>query len=234
VFVDRKSCILTNCGHWALEDYSMKSIAVAGAVAGALALLAAVPAQAAVISFANFDDLGGGAGASFFNVAVADGWIGGADLIEIQHNSIAGDPFSSPNLVELDTFGNSSMFQSLAAGHYTVDWEYSPRPGIPASSNGVTLSIGSTLLDSVTGDGAGNTVWGARHVDFTTTGGALTFAAIGTSDSLGGYLDDITISELSVSTHGAVPEPATWALMIGGFGMAGAALRRRRSMRAAA
>jgi hypothetical protein len=31
----------------------------------------------------------------------------------------------------------------------------------------------------------------------------------------------------------AVPEPATWALMIGGFGFAGAALRRRRSQRLA-
>ncbi|TAJ74893.1 MAG: PEP-CTERM sorting domain-containing protein [Phenylobacterium sp.] len=30
----------------------------------------------------------------------------------------------------------------------------------------------------------------------------------------------------------AVPEPATWALMIGGFGMAGATLRRRRAVAA--
>ena len=32
----------------------------------------------------------------------------------------------------------------------------------------------------------------------------------------------------------AVPEPATWALMIGGFGLAGGALRRRRTVAAAA
>jgi hypothetical protein len=32
---------------------------------------------------------------------------------------------------------------------------------------------------------------------------------------------------------GAIPEPSTWALLIGGFGMAGAALRRRRGSRSA-
>ncbi|MHA6718331.1 PEPxxWA-CTERM sorting domain-containing protein [Sphingomonas sp. RS6] len=32
------------------------------------------------------------------------------------------------------------------------------------------------------------------------------------------------------ATGGAVPEPAAWAMMIGGFGLAGAAMRRRRSV----
>ncbi len=54
-------------------------------------------------------------------------------------------------------------------------------------------------------------------------GDKLTFVAEGTSDSLGGYLDNITIST-------AVPEPATWAMMLLGFGGLGALLRRRRTL----
>jgi hypothetical protein len=39
---------------------------------------------------------------------------------------------------------------------------------------------------------------------------------------------------LTLDTTAAVPEPATWAMMITGFGLAGATLRRRRSALAAA
>jgi len=42
-----------------------------------------------------------------------------------------------------------------------------------------------------------------------------------------GFPSYMLVDNISV-TSGAVPEPATWALMIGGFGMAGAMLRRRR------
>ena len=40
--------------------------------------------------------------------------------------------------------------------------------------------------------------------------------------------------ELTYSLNGAVPEPASWALMIGGFGLVGASLRRRREAVSAA
>jgi hypothetical protein len=39
------------------------------------------------------------------------------------------------------------------------------------------------------------------------------------------YVDDVSVTGLA----GAVPEPASWALMIAGVGVAGGALRRRRS-----
>jgi hypothetical protein len=39
-------------------------------------------------------------------------------------------------------------------------------------------------------------------------------------------LDNLTVTGTRLTS--AVPEPATWALMISGFGLAGAALRRER------
>ena len=46
-----------------------------------------------------------------------------------------------------------------------------------------------------------------------------------------GYI--AAINGISVGGNPAIPEPSTWALMIGGFGLAGAALRRRRAIAAA-
>jgi hypothetical protein len=63
---------------------------------------------------------------------------------------------------------------------------------------------------------------------------SLTFAMSGGDQ---GFADESwNIIDATVNGNapgsGAVPEPATWALMIGGFGMAGAMIRRRRSLAA--
>ena len=51
------------------------------------------------------------------------------------------------------------------------------------------------------------------------------------SSSLGVGLDNVTFESLGGAPVGsAVPEPATWAMMIAGFGLAGASLRRRRAI----
>jgi hypothetical protein len=67
--------------------------------------------------------------------------------------------------------------------------------------------------------------------DTTATSFTLTFSSTldqGFADESWG-VDNLMITDnVRVVTPGAVPEPATWALMITGFGLAGATLRRRR------
>ena len=58
-------------------------------------------------------------------------------------------------------------------------------------------------------------------------GSVIRLAATGMSNSLGGYLDNITLETAGPRT--TVPEPASWALMIMGFGGMGAMMRRRRT-----
>jgi hypothetical protein len=56
-----------------------------------------------------------------------------------------------------------------------------------------------------------------------TSGGSTTFALQdGGNDNIGVVIDNLSLSV------GAVPEPATWAMMLAGFGLAGMAVRRRR------
>jgi hypothetical protein len=44
----------------------------------------------------------------------------------------------------------------------------------------------------------------------------------------------MVVTSMIVTSTGSVPEPAAWTLMIGGFGLVGAALRHRRNAPATA
>ena len=63
-------------------------------------------------------------------------------------------------------------------------------------------------------------------VSFTGVGRSAVFR--GDGNNLG--LDDIVFDLVSLPGGGGVPEPTTWAMMIAGFGLAGAAARRRKAL----
>jgi hypothetical protein len=184
------------------------------------AALAAAPAGAATTFFNDWESTDFGAGPGFIILPSYEGWTAGPGPgIEVQYNNVAGLPFSGENLVELDSTGNTQMNRNIDAGTYKLTFYYSPRPGIAAASNGIDVLVNGTSVFNVTGDGGGQTGWVLQTVNFSIGApGVLSFAALGTSDSLGGYLEDVRLA--------VVPEPATWAMMLGGFGLLGAALRR--------
>ena len=78
-------------------------------------------------------------------------------------------------------------------------------------------------LTTLTGSGAGLSDHAWRQFSFTVRGTGsdqLRFAAAGTSDSLGGSLDNITLM--------AVPEPGSLALVLAALGAVGLAARRQK------
>lgn len=147
--------------------------------------------------------------------------------IEVQTNGTLKkiDAQDGSYYVELDSKNNSSMEQqvTLSAGTYDLSFYYAPRDK-DANSNGIDFSIGS-LAGNVAGPNAEfpRFEWTevTRRFSVATDGSyTLSFAASGASNSLGGLIDNVSISE--------VPLPASAALLLGGLAGFGA-LRRKKA-----
>ena len=81
------------------------------------------------------------------------------------------------------------------------------------------------------GASSSQTITGAALALFIGTG-TLTYSdASGLSISLPQYDYYRGTTTATVTYFAGTPEPATWALMVGGFGLVGAAMRRRRAVR---
>jgi len=153
------------------------------------------------------------------------GWtLASGPSIEIQNNYL-GAAFAGQQLVELDSQSNSGIFQDLSTivGPYTFSFAYSPRPGW--AENPVQVFWNGALLDTVNASGAGltNTSWVVRSYNVTASAATtrIQFNAIGTSDSFGGFLDNVSVDN--------VPEPASAVLC--GIGVAALLACQRKPVR---
>jgi len=132
----------------------------------------------------------------------------------------------------------------LFTARTTPDGDTVPGFGLPGLAPGVVLTPASTPIipggpawsplggssGSCYDDGCGYTGWIGMTYTIADAGNySLIFGVTNwddTSYETGLAFDGLTIDDTPI---GQVPEPATWAMMIGGFALVGSALRRRRT-----
>ncbi len=141
------------------------------------------------------------------------------------NGSGAQNPFSLPGGNYLSVLGGGSASLTFDNAMKSISFNW----GSVDTYNTLTIHWSGGNEVVIGNPGGGNQQNAASNGLFQawTTGSdyitGLTFASTGNSFEV----DDI-------SGTSAVPEPATWAMMITGFGLAGAAIRRRRTSFAAA
>ena len=218
----------------------MKNIVIAAA---ALAGFAAVPAQAVTLvatngSAAVFTQSANGAQydfdrASTGNVGDPAGFqrIGGRVMTDSVEN-VAANPFGAParNSYLYVSTGGTSVIRSIATG-ITGYREVSFYIGSIDWGNTVdVLDLGGNLLRSFTGQEMASPASPSGDQDFPLNNRLLTFTA-DAGELIGGLRFSSTVDSLeadNVRFTAAVPEPATWAMMLVGFAMVGATARYRR------
>jgi hypothetical protein len=190
-------------------------------------LLAAASAPAAVINLVQNGSFEANpvANGAADNLWSMNGWTVGGNAVEVRNN-VAGTASDGSIYVELDTFANSWISQTIntsAAAPYTVSFDYSPREFTNAATNGIEVLWNGQALATYSGNNGGpGNQWQRYSLSVMGAGVSsnLEFRAVGASDGLGGSLDNVSVTS-------AVPEPGTMASILLGLGVLGFSLRRK-------
>lgn len=129
--------------------------------------------------------------------------------LEIQ-NHVAGSPLEGAQQVELDSHCPTTIFQNLQTEPgraYELSFGYSPRPGV--GDNRVRVYWDGQLVSELNASGSGlaDTSWQHITVQVTASGAStrLTFADASTADSLGGYIDAVSVSVAACTVDPGAP-----------------------------
>jgi MYXO-CTERM domain-containing protein len=157
------------------------------------------------------------------------GWTGQSNQIELRNN-VAGAAQNGSNFVELDVVRNSGIYQDIiGTGLVNLSFFYAARPNT-GMTNGLGFSFGavtgSLLATATNATSTHNWLqYSLNNFQLNASGiTRLSFFANGTSDGLGGSLDNVSVTAVS-----PVPEVETYAMLLAGLGLIGAASRRRRN-----
>ena len=124
----------------------------------------------------------------------------------------------------------SQMFSLGAASSLQFSIAMATEAGFDGSTLQVTIMNSANAIVAQSGlftNTNGNGVWDVKNWGFNLDAGSYAIAlhGIGAGNAWDVILDDARLEASPIAN--AVPEPATWAMMISGFGFVGASLRRR-------
>jgi Protein of unknown function (DUF642)/PEP-CTERM motif len=152
---------------------------------------------------------------------------GNVDLV-YQSGGWPANPDTQPNYLDLN--GNTAgaiqqTFDTTVGQKYTLSFVYSNNAGASPNPDRANVVIDGTTLDTIQHYGAttSDLNWTAFSEIFTATGlkTTLSFAQIDNCCNGGILVDSVNVS--------AIPEPATWAMMVLGFFGIGFMAHRRKS-----
>ncbi|QKS01942.1 choice-of-anchor C family protein [Sphingomonas sp. CL5.1] len=212
----------------------MRYILALTAAGAALAL----PAGANAAAFVNGSFESGVAPGTYTTVAGGDsssitGWTATGNSVDyIGSYWQAQDGGRSIDLNGNAQGGIEQTFDTVAGTLYNVTfWLAGNTDGAPVTKSvlvGATGNAGQLFTFDSSSFDKTNMGWAQYTYNFVAQGASTTLS-FGSQDA-GAY--GAALDNVSLLTGGGVPEPATWGLMILGFGGIGAVMRRRRDARA--
>lgn len=143
------------------------------------------------------------------------------------------DAFGLQNVTISGTNGNGTTTWGGIAGNYGANTDTGEVQFQDCCSSAFTVDYDDFFFGSasytISAIYNGHNVSATFSPESNASGGFVGFLG---NDS-NGFESDAQVNDTVVATLGGAPEPAAWALMISGFGLAGVSLRRRRAATAA-